>query len=53
MHTVFSPTKEHVQSFAEEFDIPTWTTDMEEAINDPGTDVVVVGVPMIVTVWPL
>lgn len=45
VHTVFSPTEEHVRSFAEEFDIPNWATDMEEAINDPETDLVVVGLP--------
>ena len=45
VHTVFSPTEEHVRSFAEEFDIPKWTTDMEEAVNDPETDIVVVGLP--------
>jgi predicted dehydrogenase len=45
VHTVYSPTEEHVQGFAEEFDIPKWTTDMEEAVNDPETDVVVVGLP--------
>jgi predicted dehydrogenase len=45
VHTVFSPTEEHVSSFAEEFDIPRWTTDMAGAINDPETDIVVVGLP--------
>jgi predicted dehydrogenase len=43
--TVFSPTEAHVSSFAEEFGIPRWTTDMAEAINDPETDIVVVGLP--------
>src|SRR5271157_4207673 len=48
--------KDHVQvvcarnlnsarQFAEKFEIPKYTTDMDEAINDPETDVVVVGVP--------
>ena len=45
VHVVYSPTKDHVKSFAEEWDIPKWTTDMAEAINDPETDVVVVGLP--------
>jgi predicted dehydrogenase len=45
VHTVFSPTEAHVSSFAAEFDIPEWTTDMAEAINDPETDIVVVGLP--------
>ncbi|HMD90394.1 MAG TPA: Gfo/Idh/MocA family oxidoreductase, partial [Anaerolineaceae bacterium] len=48
--------KDHVQvvcarnlnsarQFAEKFEIPKYTTDMDEAINDPETDVVVVGIP--------
>ncbi len=45
VHVVFSPTEEHVKSFAQEWDIPKWTTDMAEAINDPETDIVVVGLP--------
>ncbi len=45
VHVVYSPTEEHVKSFAKEWDIPKWTTDMAEAINDPDTDVVVVGLP--------
>jgi predicted dehydrogenase len=45
VHVVYSPTKDHVKGFAEEWDIPKWTTDMAEAINDPETDVVVVGLP--------
>jgi len=45
VHVVYSPTEDHVKSFAEEWDIPKWTTDMAEAINDPETDVVVVGLP--------
>ncbi|TEU12221.1 MAG: Gfo/Idh/MocA family oxidoreductase [Anaerolineales bacterium] len=45
VHVVYSPTEEHVKGFAEEWGIPRWTTDMAEAINDPETDVVVVGLP--------
>lgn len=45
IHVVYSHTKDHVRSFAEEWDIPKWTTDMAEAINDPETDVVVIGLP--------
>ena len=48
--------KDHVQvvcakdlnaarQFAEKFDIPRYTIDMDEAINDPETDVVVIGIP--------
>jgi predicted dehydrogenase len=45
VHVVYSPTEDHVKGFAGEWDIPKWTTDMAEAINDPETDVVVVGLP--------
>ena len=31
--------------FAQEFDIPRWTTDMAEAINDPEVDTVIVALP--------
>ncbi|MDR3572790.1 MAG: Gfo/Idh/MocA family oxidoreductase [Anaerolineaceae bacterium] len=48
--------KDHVQvicakdmnaakQFAEKFDVPKYTTNMDEAINDPETDVVVIGIP--------
>jgi predicted dehydrogenase len=33
------------RQFAEKFDIPKYTTNMDEAINDPETDIVVVGLP--------
>lgn len=42
---VYSRTEERARPFAEEWDIPRWTTDMTEAINDPQTDVVVIGLP--------
>jgi len=45
IHTVFSRTPAHAESFAEEWGIPNWTTNMEAAIVDADTDVVVVGVP--------
>ncbi|MEM7539221.1 MAG: Gfo/Idh/MocA family oxidoreductase [Chloroflexota bacterium] len=42
---VYSRTEERAKAFAEEWDIPKHTTDMAEAINDPDTDVVVIGLP--------
>lgn len=45
VHCVYSRTKERAEQFAEEWGIPRHTTDMEEAINDPDTDVVVIGLP--------
>ena len=45
VHVVYSRTEERARRFAEEWEIPKWTTDLAEAINDPETDVVVVGLP--------
>jgi predicted dehydrogenase len=42
---VYSRTEERAREFAGEWNIPEYTTDMAEAINDPETDVVVVGLP--------
>jgi predicted dehydrogenase len=43
--TVYSRRSERAQQFAKEWNIPNWTTNMEEAINDPETDLVVIGLP--------
>lgn len=45
VYVVYSRTAERAKQFAKDWGIPRWTTDMEEAINDPETDVVVVGLP--------
>ncbi len=45
VHTVCSLREESARAFAGEWDIATWTTDIAEAINDPHTDTVVVGIP--------
>jgi predicted dehydrogenase len=42
---VYSRTDERGKAFAERWGIPRSTTSMEDAINDPDTDVVVVGLP--------
>ena len=42
---IYSRTPERAQQFAGEWNIPRWTTDLAEAINDPETDVVVIGLP--------
>ena len=36
---------EEAAKFAQEFNIPRWTTDMAEAIRDPEVDTVVIGLP--------
>ncbi len=45
VHTVFSRTEEHAKKFASEWNIPIATNDMRKAIDDPETDVVIVGIP--------
>lgn len=45
VHMVYSYTAERAKKFAAEHNIPKWTTDLAEAINDPETDVVVIGLP--------
>lgn len=42
---VYSRTEERAKHFASEWNIPKYTTDLEDAINDPDTDVVVIGLP--------
>ena len=45
VHVVYSRTRERAEAFATEWGVPSWTTDLEEAIAHPETDVVVVGLP--------
>jgi predicted dehydrogenase len=45
VQVVCSKTEAHARKFAEEHHIPRWTTSIEDAINDPETDIVVVGLP--------
>ncbi len=45
VHVVYSRTRERAEAFAAEWGIPSSTTDLEEAIAHPETDVVVVGLP--------
>lgn len=42
---VYSRSKERGSRFAEEYKIPNWTTNLQEAISHPDVDVVVVGLP--------
>ena len=42
---VYSRREERARDFAAEWNIPRWTTDLKTAINDPETDVVVIGLP--------
>lgn len=45
VHSVYSRNPEKVKKFAEDWNIPNYSTSMEEAINNPETDVVVIGLP--------
>jgi predicted dehydrogenase len=45
VHVVYSRSRERGEAFRERWGIPTSTTSMEEAINSPDTDVVVVALP--------
>ena len=45
VQVVYSRTEERARTFAEEWDIPKWTTDLQAAIEDDETDGVVIGLP--------
>ncbi|MFO7320915.1 MAG: Gfo/Idh/MocA family oxidoreductase [Chloroflexota bacterium] len=45
IQVVYSRTEERARKFASDWSIPRWTTNLEEAINDPETGVVVIGLP--------
>lgn len=42
---VYSRTEERAKHFASQWNIPKYTTNLEDAINDSDTDVVVIGLP--------
>ena len=45
VHVLYSRGEKRARESAEAWGVEKWTTDMAEAINDPDTDVVVVGLP--------
>jgi predicted dehydrogenase len=45
VQVVYSRTGKRAKQFAEEWNIPKWSTDMEKAIRDPEIDVVIIGLP--------
>jgi predicted dehydrogenase len=45
VQVVYSRTEERAAKFAQDWHIPKWTTDLEKAVKDPETDVVVIGLP--------
>jgi predicted dehydrogenase len=42
---VYSRSRERAEAFASELGVPRWSTDLEEAVADPDTDTVVIGLP--------
>ena len=45
VYSVFSLEEDEVKTFAQKWDIANYTTNMKDAINDPETDTVVIGLP--------
>ena len=45
VEVVYSRAEERAKAFAEEWNIPHWTTDLSGAINHPASDSVVIGLP--------
>ncbi len=45
IEVVCAATEASARSFADRHAIPRWTTDMAEAVNDPETELVIVGIP--------
>jgi len=45
VQVVYSRSEERVQEFAAKWDVPTATTNMEQAIGDEGTDAVIIALP--------
>jgi len=45
IRTVCALTDAEARAFAEKWGIPKWTADMKKAVEDPETDIVIVGVP--------
>ncbi len=45
IHAVYSRTEERAAKFAQDWNIPHWTADLEEAVQNPESDVVVIGLP--------
>jgi predicted dehydrogenase len=45
VEVVYSRSEERAKQFAREWNIPRWTTDLADAVNDPASQVVVIGLP--------
>lgn len=45
VQVVYSRNDDHVRTFAEQYGIPKHTTNLQEAVNDPDIDAVIIGLP--------
>ncbi|MDP4222943.1 MAG: Gfo/Idh/MocA family oxidoreductase [Bacteroidota bacterium] len=45
VHIIYSRDNERGKAFAKKHGIPRWTNSMEEAINDPEVEVIIIGLP--------
>ncbi len=45
VRVLYSRSEERARQAARDWNIPSWTTDLDEAVNHPDTDVVVIGLP--------
>ena len=45
IYMVYSRTEEKAKAFAQKWNVPEWTTDINVAVNDPAVDVVLIGLP--------
>src|SRR5688572_14442271 len=45
VHVAYSRSADRAKAFAQQWDIPKYTTNLEEAVRDSDTDVVIVGLP--------
>lgn len=47
LHSVYSRTIERAQSFAEKYDIPNFTDNMDKLLNDEAVDIIYIATPNI------
>lgn len=45
VYMIYSRTEDRARAFAQKWDVPEWTTDINVAVNDPAIDAVLIGLP--------
>jgi predicted dehydrogenase len=45
IHTICALTEEEARAFAQKWGIPKWTSNLRKAVEDPETDLVIIGLP--------